>query len=88
MSENDEKSLLVHKRTFKEEKRRHHIIAFTLKTLATDINNWKPVLSALQVFKERAYLVKHPESLASLMLDILRVFALDSMTTCMAYLCN
>jgi hypothetical protein len=53
MSENDEKSLDSHKRTFKEENRRYHIAAFALKTLSADITNWKPVLSALQFLKER-----------------------------------
>ena len=37
MSNKDEQSLDVHKKTFKEEKRRYSIVAFALKTFADDI---------------------------------------------------
>lgn len=47
MSEKDEQSFNVHVRTFKEDRRRYQIVAYALKALSTDINNWKPVLSAL-----------------------------------------
>ena len=47
MSPKDEASLDVHKRTFKEEKRRYCIVAFALKTFSDDIQNWKPAHSAI-----------------------------------------
>ena len=53
MSPKDEASLDVHKRSFKEEKRRYCIVAFALKTFSDDIQNWKPAHSAIAYMKER-----------------------------------
>ena len=47
MSQKDESSLDVHKRAYKEEKRRYCIVAFALKTFSDDIQNWKPAHSAI-----------------------------------------
>ena len=47
MSGKDEASLDVHKRAFKEEKRRYSIVAFALKTFSEDIINWRPSHSAI-----------------------------------------
>lgn len=41
MSTKDENSLNVHKRTFKEEKRRFSLVTLALKTFNDNIENWR-----------------------------------------------
>lgn len=53
MSEKDEQALDVHKRTFKDEKKRYTVATFALRTFANNISEWKPAHSALQHLKER-----------------------------------
>ena len=53
MSQKDEQSLDVHKKTFKEEKRRYTIATFALKTFAEEIQNWRPALGAIQYMNDR-----------------------------------
>jgi len=47
MSTKDEQSLDVHKKTFKDEKRRYSIVAFALKQFSDDVKNWKPAHSSI-----------------------------------------
>ena len=48
MSQNDEKSLEMHKKTFKREKKRYCIAGFIFKTILENTENWGIVLQALQ----------------------------------------
>ena len=61
MSDKDETALDVHKRTFKDEKKRYTIAAFALKTFANNISEWKPAHSALQNLRERRQQQKKTE---------------------------
>jgi hypothetical protein len=51
MSEKDELSLDVHKRAFKEEKRRYCLAAYAIKTYGNDIYNWKTAHSAIEYIR-------------------------------------
>lgn len=53
MSEKDEQALDVHKRTFKEEKRRYAIVSQALKTFSDEIHNWKSAHSSIAYLYER-----------------------------------
>lgn len=53
MSSKDEASLDVHKRSFKEEKRRYLIVTLALKTFCEDIQNWRPTLASFQHMFDR-----------------------------------
>lgn len=56
----------MHKRAFKEEKRRHAVITFALKIFAEDIHNWRPAHQAIAYIRERAAHKKADDSLDSL----------------------
>ena len=47
MSRHDEKSLDIHKKSFKVEKRRYSIVTFMFNVYGNDIKNWRVAHSAL-----------------------------------------
>ena len=78
-------NLETHKKYFKEEKRRHAIVAFALKTLSEDVKNWRQVHAAIQyvIDLQKRSPPREDDSIKSLQIDIIRVFVLDSLTTTM-----
>lgn len=48
MSEQDEKSLSIHKKIFKDEKKRNEILYFALMNFSNNVANWKEPLSGIQ----------------------------------------
>jgi len=92
MSDKDEQALDVHKRTFKEEKRRYAIVSQALKPFSDEIHNWKSAHSAIAYLYERnktqKRLPKDDISLDTLLLDLIRVYVLNSLTTTMTMVCS
>ena len=85
MSAKDKGALDIHKRTFKEEKRRYCIVAFALKTFSDDIQNWKPAHSAIAYMRDRDGAKKtKSDSLTQLINDLIKVYVLDSLTMTMS----
>ena len=84
MSDKDELSLDVHRRAFKEEKRRYLIVTFALKTFAEEIANWRPAHAAIQYLRDRSNNKKREDSsLDSLLNDLIKVYVLNSLTMTM-----
>lgn len=86
MSTKDEQSLDVHKKTFKDEKRRYSIVAFALKQFSDDVKNWKPAHSSIQYLREQNTRSKKKEdSLDTLLADLIKVYVLDSLSLAMSH---
>ena len=84
MSAKDEASLEVHKRSFKEEKRRYAVVSFALKTFSEDVQNWRPAHQSISYYRERALQGKRKEDpLDELLTDLIKVYILDSLTSTM-----
>lgn len=81
MTPKDEQSLDVHKRTFKEDKRKYAILTYALKILNDDLEGWRPILQAIQYIKDRTNpRKKELTSFDSLLQDLIRVYVLDCLT--------
>mmetsp|Transcript_27121 Transcript_27121/g.36231 ORF Transcript_27121/g.36231 Transcript_27121/m.36231 type:complete len:280 (-) Transcript_27121:285-1124(-) len=84
MSQKDEEALDVHKRTFKEEKKRYTIATYALKTFANNIGEWKPAHSAIQALRDRDRKKRQDDSLDHLVNDLIKVYVLDCLTMTMS----
>ena len=76
MSANDEKSLSLHKNTFKVYKQKYLVGTFCLKTFGHEIYMWREAMAAYQYYLEN-FRSKKLDSFDGLMKDLLSVFVLD-----------
>lgn len=58
-------------------------MAYALKTYSDDIHSWKTVHSAIEYIRQRSNPKRKEDSLDSLLIDLIKVYVLDSLTTTM-----
>lgn len=84
MSANDEKSLNLHKQSFKNYKQKYLIGSFCLKTFGHDFTLWRESMGAFQYYIENLLTTKQ-DSFDQLMKDLMCVFVLDASLLTMKY---
>lgn len=82
MSENDEKSLQLHKNSYKGYQQKYMIAAFCLKTFGHDFAFWREAFGGYQYYCDH-FRMKKQDSFDSLMKDLMCVFILDACVSTM-----
>ena len=80
MSSNDEKSLNLHKQSFKNYKQKYLIGSFCLQAFGDQAYLWREAMGAYQFYLDVLLNTKKLDSFDQLMRDLLSVFVLDSCT--------
>ena len=78
MSQNDEKSLALHKQNFKIYKQKYLLASFMLKVFGIETWQWREAMAAYQYYLERLANPKKKDSFDGLLRDLLSVYVLDS----------
>lgn len=84
MSDNDEKSLQLHKQSFKGYQQKYMLGAFCLKTFGHDFAQWREALGGFQYYLEN-FRTKKLDTFDALMKDLMCVFILDACLLTMRY---